>query len=197
MQTSNSSLAKLLREVAAAYTIKKTGNIFEIRAYENAADSIEHSTSEVKDLWEEGKLGEIPGLGQKMQSYLDELFKTGKVKYFEEVKKGLKPIFFELLDITGIGPKTAQKMVKLGIKNLAGLKNKIKLRSSRMLLPYAFAQAQRILDYLKKSKDILEAHSLGSLRRMVATIGDLDFSASSKNPQKVVDYFCQMPGIDR
>ena len=95
MQASNQQVSKNLRDVAAAYTIKKSGNTFEIRAYENAADNIEHSTSEVKDLWEEGKLGEIPGLGQKMQSYLDELFKTGKVKHFEEVKKGLKPIFFD------------------------------------------------------------------------------------------------------
>ncbi len=196
METSNSKVAKLLREVAAAYAIKKTGNAFEIRAYENAADNIEHSTSEVKDLWEEGKLDEIPGLGQKLQSYLIELFKTGHAKHFDEVKKGLKSIFFELLDVPGIGPKTAQKLVKSGVINLGSLKSKI-IKSDRMLLPYAFDQAQRILDYLKKSKDVLEAHSLGSLRRMVATIGDLDFSASSKNPKKVVEYFCKMPGIAR
>jgi len=196
MQASNQQIAKILRDVAAAYIIKKTGNVFEIRAYENAADNIEHSTSEIKDLWEEGKLDEIPGLGQKMQGYLDELFKTGRVKHFNDVKKGLKSIFFELLDVPGVGPKTAQKLVKSGVISLGDLKSKI-IKGDRMLLPYAFAQAQRILDYLKKSKDVLEVHSLGSLRRMVATIGDLDFSASSKNPQKVVDYFCQMPGIDR
>lgn len=225
MDSSNQQIAKLLREVAAAYTIKKTGNAFEIRAYENAADNIEHSTSELKDLWEEGKLDEIPGLGQKMQGYLNEFFKTGKVKHFEEVKKRLKPVFFELLNISGIGPKTAKELskpkygvnsleglkvqiqsgnlvkrglsVKLSVKILKGLEELGGMASNRILLPYAFVQAQRVLDYLKKSKDVLEVHSLGSLRRMVATIGDLDFSASSKNPQKVIDYFCKMPGVGR
>jgi len=66
-----------------------------------------------------------------------------------------------------------------------------------MLLPYAAVQADRILNYLKKSPDILQAHPLGSLRRMVATVGDLDFAVSSRNPKKVVEHFCKMPGIAR
>src|SRR3990167_9509527 len=109
MQASNQQIAKILRDVAAAYIIKKTGNVFEIRAYENAADSIEHSTSEIKDLWEEGKLDEVPGLGKSLQGYLDELFKTGKVKHFESVKEDFSQVFFDLLDISGVGPKTAQE----------------------------------------------------------------------------------------
>lgn len=222
MGTSNADIAKLLRAIAAAYTIKKTGNIFEIRAYENAADSIEHSTSEIKDLWEEGKLGEVPGLGKSLRAYLDELFKTGSVKHFEEIKKGIAAVFFELLEIPGVGPKTALELSKLGITNLNVLKEEIKSgklakrgfsariaqkilqglqevsdRDTRMLLPYAFVQAEKIVDYLKKSKDVIDVNPLGSLRRMVATIGDLDFSVSSNNPKKAVNYFCQMPGVIR
>ncbi len=104
--------------MAAAYTIKKIGNIFQVRAYENAADSIEHSTSEAKDLWEEGKLGNLPALGVSIQGYLEELFKTGKVKHFEDIEKGIPRVVFELLDITGVGPKTAQKLADLGVRNL-------------------------------------------------------------------------------
>ncbi len=222
MQMSNTQIAKLLKGIAAAYTIKKSGNIFEIRAYENAADSIEHLTSEVKDLWDEGKLGEVPGLGTKLQSYLDELFKTGQVKHFEAVKAGIPEVVFDLLDVPGVGPKTAQELVRLEVKDLEDLKKKIKSgqlvskgfsskisqkimqglreiagRQGRMLLPYAFAQAARIVQYLKKSKFVYEVHPLGSLRRMVATVGDLDFSVSSDNSAKVVDYFCKMQGVTR
>lgn len=222
MQASNQQIAKLLREIAAAYTITKKGNIFEIRAYENAADSIEHSTSEIKDLWEERKLDEVPGLGKSMQGYLDELFKEGKVKHFEAVKKGIPNIVFELLDISGIGPKTALELSKIGVKSQDDLRGKIKSgelvkkgfsskiaqnimqslerggnQTGRMLLPYATAQADRILTYLKKSKDVIDADPLGSLRRQVATVGDLDFSASSKNPKAVIDYFVRMPGVNR
>ena len=219
MQTSNADIAKLLREIAAVYTLHKK-NIFEIRAYENAADSIERSTSEVKDLWEEGKLDEIPGLGEKLRGYLDELFKKGKVAHFEAVKKGIPKTFFDLLDVPGVGPKTAWELVKKGAKSLEDVKKKIKTgelvkkgfsakiaekiilgldelgsREGRMLLPYASAQAARIIEYLKKSPYIKDAHPLGSLRRMVATVGDLDFSASSKSPEKVVEYFTEMPGV--
>ncbi len=222
MELNNTNLASLLRQVAAAYTIKKTGNVFEIRAYQNAADSIEHSTSEVKDLWEEGQLDSLPGLGEKLRGYLEELFKTGTVKHFESVKKDIPEVVFKLLDVPGVGPKTAQELANLDVVSLSDLRAKIKTgelvkkgfsakvaeklmqgleelegRTDRMLLPYATAQADRIIVYLKKSKDVLEAHPLGSLRRMVATIGDLDFSASSKNPKAVIEYFTKMPGISR
>ena len=222
MEISNQRLAKILRSVAAAYTIKKIGNFFQIRAYENAADSIEHSTAEIQDLWEEGKLDQVSGLGASLQSYLNELFKNGQVKHFEVVKKGIPEIVFELLDIPGIGPKTAQKVAHLGVKNLEELKKKLKdgslvekgfspklaqnilagfaevsQRGNRMLLPYATTQAEKILVFLKKSKEVIDARPLGSLRRMVATVGDLDFSSSSNNPASVLEHFCKMPGVVR
>src|SRR5437763_1633840 len=118
MEISNSKLAKILRNVAASYTIKGIGNIFQIRAYENAADSIEHSTAEIKDLYEEGELGTVPGLGPSIQGYLEELFSKGKVTHFEEIQKGIPKIVFELLDIPGVGPKTAQKIAEYGIRDL-------------------------------------------------------------------------------
>ncbi len=221
MEISNAKIARLLRQIAAALIIKKIGNIFQIRAYENAADAIEHSTSDVADLWQEGKLDTVPGVGEKLKEYLSELFKAGRVKHFEDVQKGIPQVVFDLLDIPGIGPKTAQKIAELGVKNLEDLKKKLKsgelvskgfsskiaenIQSSfqhlnskdrRMLLPYAAFQADKILNYLKKCPGVLQAHSLGSLRRMAATIGDLDFSASSNAGEKVVDHFCKMPGVE-
>lgn len=223
MEISNAKVAKILRNVAAAYTIKKIGNIFQIRAYENAADSIEHSEAEIQDLWEEGKLGSIPGLGKAIQGHLNELFKKGSVSHFKKIQEGIPKLVFELLDIPGVGPKTAQKIAELGVSSLEDLKTQIKtgklvqkgfsaklaenimngLRESssskrgRMLLPYAVTQAEKIVLYLKQSRDVIDAHFLGSLRRMVATIGDLDFSVSSNSGEKVIDYFCKMPGVSR
>lgn len=222
MEISNTKIAKILREIAAAYTIKGVGNIFQIRAYENAADSIEHSDSEIYDLWQEKELDQIPALGGKIRTYLDELFTSGEVKHFNEVKKGIPEVVFQMLDIPGVGPKTAQKAAELGVKDLEDLKKKIKSgelvkkgfsakiaqnimtglshlqqKGNRMLLPYAAVQAERILIYLKKNSKVLQAHPLGSLRRMVATVGDLDFSVSSNSPKEIVEYFCQIPTAAR
>lgn len=220
MNLSNQDLAKIFREVAAAYTIKSIGNIFQIRAYENVADSIEHSTAEIQDLWEEGKLDQISDLGEKIRGYLDELFTQGHVKHFQDVKKGIPEIVFELLHIPGIGPKTAMKIADLQVKNIEDLKEQIKSgelvkkgfsgkiaekimdglnqvsnREGRMLLPYALAHADAIVDYLKQLPDVLEVHTLGSLRRMVATIGDLDFAVASNNAKKVIAHFCRYPNV--
>lgn len=222
MNLSNQQIARELRAVAASYSIKKIGNIFQIRAYEEAADAIEHSTSEIKDLWEEGNLDQVSGLGKGLARYLDELFKTGQVKHSKEVKKGIPKVVFDLLDIPGVGPKTAIKLTQFGIGSLDELKKGIKSgelvekgfsakiagnimdgllelssRKGRMLLPYASMQAKRVVEYLKKGSGVKQAHPLGSLRRMVATVGDLDFSASSDNPQEVVEYFTKMPGVAR
>ena len=125
MNTSNSEIARKLREVAAAYTLKH-GNLFQIRAYENVASSIEHSTSEIKDLWEEKNLDQIPGIGKSLKEHLEELFKTGKVKHWEEVKKDIPEATFKFLEIPGVGPKTALKLAKIGIKDTEDLKEKIK-----------------------------------------------------------------------
>ncbi|MBU1000493.1 DNA polymerase/3'-5' exonuclease PolX [Patescibacteria group bacterium] len=222
MVISNAKIAKLLRNVAAAYTIKKNGNIFQIRAYENAAGAIEHSSAEIQDLWQEGRLSEVSDLGKKIQGYLDELLKTGKVKHFESMQKGIPAVVFDLLDISGVGPATAEKLAQLGVLDLEDLKKKIKTKElvnkgfspkiaqklmmglhdlskkdTRLLLPYALVQADKVLNYLKKSPAVLQAHSLGSLRRMASTVGDLDFSVSSEKEKEVVEYFCKMPGVAR
>lgn len=221
MKFSNQDIAELLKGAAAALNIKK-GNLFQIRAYETAADGIEHLTAEARDLWQEEKLDLIPGVGKSIQEYLDEYFKTGKIKHFETLKEGIPPVVFELLDIPGIGPKTALELAKLGVKSRidlskqldsgklvekgfsAKIASKIALglkeadrRTGRMLLSYAYSQAQVILDYLKKGPGVVACDPLGSLRRQVSTIGDLDFAAASKTPEKVVNYFIKMPGVSR
>lgn len=219
----NLEIAKLLRKVAAALTVKGE-MFFKIAAYEKAADSIEHATSELKDLWEAGKLDTVAGLGTHMQAYLDELFKKGKVEHFTKIMSQCPPGMFEILDVPGVGPKTAYKIAKeLEIKSIDDLKKAAKegklskigglgsksaaeilagieqmsKREKRMLLPYAWNMANELVLLVKKSKDVIEAAPLGSLRRQVATVGDIDIAASVKNKKKVVDFFTKLPQVER
>jgi len=220
---SNKEIAKLLRSIAAVYTVKGD-DYFKITAYEKAADSVEHATSELKDLWDDGKLDTIPGLGKNIQSHLDELFRTGKVKHFEEVKKDLPAGMFELLNIPGMGPKSAYKLTKaLKIKSIDDLESKaqagkvrtiegfgekseqdilasisrIRQRSGRYLLTEAFPIAQRVLEHLRLLRECVQVEPLGSLRRMVATVGDIDIAVASKDPQKVVHHFKAFREVSR
>jgi len=222
---SNKEISKLLSEVAAAYEAIGE-NRFKVIAYDNAATSVEHATSELKDLWDEGKLNTVPGVGAAIQKHLDELFKTGKVKHFEAVKKNLPQGMFSLLEVGGLGPKSAYKLAKSlkvqspedlekaarehKIRKLPGFgeksENEIltaltefkdKKANIRYLLPDAFLVSERVLNYLREHKDCERAEPLGSLRRMVATIGDIDIAVASKNPKGIIDHFKKFREIKR
>jgi len=219
----NQEIADLLRNVAAALIVKKENN-FKIVAYENAAEVIEVSNIEIKDFWQQGKLQEIPGVGVNIAKHLDELFKTGEVSYFKKIFKDLPPAMFLLMNVSGIGPKTAYKLcLNLKIKNpktaldqleKAALKgqirkidgfgeqsekdilnslNQYKKREDRMLLPFASLLAQRVIGYLQEDNPELKIEPLGSLRRMTATVGDIDLAVATNKPKEVIDRFIAFP----
>lgn len=108
----NRQIAELLRQVAASYEILGE-NRFRINAYTQAADSIELLPVDIQGIWKEGKLKDIPGVGGNLAQHLNELFKTGKVKHFEEVFKKMPPGMFDLMKIRTIGPKTAHKLANI------------------------------------------------------------------------------------
>ena len=107
----NKEIAQMLHEISAAYEARGD-NRFKIIAYNRAADSIEHTSEELKDVWEEGKLDDLPGIGASLAQHLDEYFTTVKVKHFDQVKKGLPKGMFEILKVPGVGPKSAYKLAK-------------------------------------------------------------------------------------
>ncbi len=217
----NAQVAELLSQVAAAYQIKGIGNVFQVRAYENAATAIEHSTSEVSDLWQEGHLQDIPGVGPALNEYLNELFTTGKASHFEEVLRGIPDSALVFLNIPGVGPETAFKLAQEGgATSIEDLKSKIASRtlkeagfsdkaltnlqrgisqlqslSTRLLLPQAMEIADELIRGLKEDSSVLEAYPLGSVRRMVATVGDIDLAVSTKDAKKVIEIFTHLPQV--
>jgi DNA polymerase (family 10) len=70
-------------------------------------------------------------------------------------------------------------------------------KTTRMVLPYAAELAEKVLVYLKQSKDISQAQPLGSLRRMKETVGDVDIAISTKDPKAAIEHFSRYPLIDR
>jgi DNA polymerase (family X) len=107
----NREIALLLKAVAAVYSLKKD-RFFRVRTYEEAASSIEKLPISLKSLWKEDKLDQISGIGEAISSYLDELFKTGKVSHFQKLFKNYPKAMFEFMKISGIGPKKALKLSK-------------------------------------------------------------------------------------
>jgi len=218
---SNKSIAELLRNVSAVYQVQGA-NQFQIRAYDLAADSIEHSSAEIKDLWENDKLNDVPRLGESLQKYLGEYFKDGKVKHFDSILSKVPESMFELLKVPGVGPKTAHKIAEAEVVSINDLEHRIKSgwlvkkgfseknlqnilrgieefkrKSDRILLPDAQETANKVIEHLKLEKSVQRVDTLGSLRRKVATVGDIDISVSSNDPKKVIERFKKTPSIER
>lgn len=68
---------------------------------------------------------------------------------------------------------------------------------TRMVLPYAFDISNKIVTYLKTHKHVKKAYPLGSLRRMVSTIGDVDIAVTSDNSEAVIEHFVSYPYKER
>ncbi len=194
----NLQIAELLRDVAASYQLKDQNKYkFQIIAYERAADAVEHASSELKDLWDDGKLEEVPGIGPGIAEHLSELFKTGHSKHFDNLTKDIPPEAFKLMELPGIGIKTAMKMIKEGdpkevrekLKEVAERNKKEK----RHLLPYAAMVAHEVMKYLSVSPKVMRVDPLGSLRRQASTIGDIDIAVATNDSVAVLDYFTKYP----
>jgi DNA polymerase (family 10) len=72
-----------------------------------------------------------------------------------------------------------------------------KTKTNRMTLSFASELADRMVSYLKKSKAVGLVYPLGSLRRRMPTIGDIDIAVASNKPRKVLEHFSQYPEKER
>lgn len=198
----NLQIAELLRDVAASYQLKDQNKYkFQIIAYERAADAVEHASSELKDLWDDEKLEEVPGIGPGIAEHLSELFKTGHSKHFDNLTKDIPHEAFKLMELPGIGIKTAMKMIKEGDpkevqEKLKEVTEKNK-KGKRHLLPYAAMVAHEVMEYLSAFSKVMRVDPLGSLRRQASTIGDIDIAVATNNPVAVLDYFTKYPKSQR
>jgi len=228
----NHEIAELFKDVAAAFSIKNERKFyFQIVAYRNAAESINLLTTQLKDLYKEGKLQTVQGIGITIKSRIEELFKKGKVAHFEAVLRGIPKSVFVLMRVPSIGPKKAYKLAeKLALNNpktvledliIKAKSHKIaqipsfgekseqdilraileykkgKGKTNRMTLPYAAEISDKILTYLNQSKYVNKAVSLGSLRRMMSTVGDVDIAVATDKPNEVIEHFTAYPYKER
>lgn len=215
----NLEIAKLLRSVGAALSLTRgeENNLFRVAAYNKAADAIEHASSEVKDLWDDGKLEDLAGVGKTIAGYLDELLRTGKAKHLDLILKQYPEAMYELLEISGIGPVTALKLCKeygitrkhSAVSKLEKIAKKEKMekiisaieeyknRTNRLLLDVAERIANEIINWMNRCASINQIDVLGSLRRQASTVGDLDFAVCTDKPKIVLEHFIKFKRTTR
>src|SRR6056297_543151 len=217
----NIEIANIFDNIASILKIKNE-NRFKIRAYERVAATIENFPMEVETIYRAGQLDEIPGVGEAIAKKIEELIETGKLEYYENLKKSIPSGVLELLKVSEVGPRKAKLFYEeLGIdnvdklekaarehklENLPGMGKKaeenilrgIELynrREKRALLGVALPIAEEIIDRLKSLKEVNQIDIAGSLRRRKDTIGDIDILVTSKQPEKIMNKFTHLPEV--
>ncbi|MDD3919026.1 MAG: DNA polymerase/3'-5' exonuclease PolX [Candidatus Pacebacteria bacterium] len=219
----NEEIAKILFEIGDYLDLKNIP--FKPKAYQEAAVSLDSLEKDVEDIYKkEGLKGleEIQGVGESIALKIEEYLKTGKIKYFEELKKE-KPIDLKNLKrIQGLGAKKIEFLNKeLGITNVVELKeaiekNKLKdlkgfgeksqkniligisfmeANGTRYLISEIIDDVNEIVGRLKKIKEVKKIEIAGSFRRRKETVGDIDILVAASFPRKIMDEFVTFPNV--
>lgn len=221
-ETTNQEIADILFEIADILEIE--GTQFKPRAYRRAAQSIETLPESIAKLNERGELEKIPGVGASIAEKIREILDTGHLAYLEGLRAQIPKGLSKMLQIEGIGPKTAMKLYKdLKIKDLEDLEKAAKQGRLRALKGFSkkaeenilesialhkSAQGRLILGHvlpivdavearLKQLKAVQKISVAGSVRRRKETIHDIDLIVASKEPAKVMDYFTKLPEVKK
>ncbi len=230
----NKEIANIFNRFADIYEIfgdptaeENTNNskalIYKIRAYRQAALTLENLKQSLTSLSSKGELSSLPGLGSTLISKIEEYLETKKINAFEKLKATVPAGLLELLELDSVGPKKVKQFYEtLGITNIEELKKGIEDGSVANLPRMGEKSAQKILDSinrqaesnqryplieslatiasikeaLSQNPEALKIQHAGSARRQVVTNGDIDIICATNNPESIANTFKSLDLID-
>lgn len=177
----NLQIAQIFTEIANIMEIQGE-DFFRFNSYNKAAQTIEHYSEEMKDVYGKGKrmaLQQIPGIGPAISEKIEELITTGELDYHKKLKKSIPAGLLEMLNLRGVGPKKVKlffqelkihnieqlekackegkiaELPKMGEKSQAEILNSIQdYRSFSMDRHFLHDALQQAEEYIKYLKDM-------------------------------------------
>ena len=212
-------ISQALSEIAILLELKDE-NPFKIRAYANAARSIEAWGGSLSDLQDEEALAKIPGIGKAIAAKIKELATAGSLKYLEDLRSEFPAAILQLFSIPGLGAKKIKALhEQLQVSSVADLLKAC--QSGRVAqLPgfgettqakicraieeqskhsgsFQFGQiepeAERLLTDLEAQPDVSRVELAGSYRRQREVVRDLDFIVATKKPETITNFLVSHP----
>ena len=209
MTVDNVAVARALEDLADLQELSGIA-VFKVRAFRSAARAIEGTSENIADLVRDGKLKDVRGVGEGVARRIKELTETGKIAEAEDLRAKLPPGLVDLMNVPGLGLKTAQQVWKerniTSIDELDAAAKAGKLRDlprfgqkreeklivaieafrkraaapKRRPLAEAMLAAEALCERMRVVPGVIAVEFAGSLRRRAETIGDLDVLVSAK-----------------
>ena len=183
----NLEIANILREIAYILEMGVTGKdgedpkskiglIFKIRSYRRAADVIENLYPEIDELYKTEKISgllKIPSIGKAIALKLEEFITTGKLRYYEDLRKDIPINVSELMNLEGIGPKTIMTLYSnLKIKNISELEKAALGGKIRNIAGFSKKREEAILNKIQFFRKGKERRLIGEIYPLVKEIED-------------------------
>lgn len=222
MIVSNAEIARMLEELAELLEISGE-NPFRVRAYRNAARTVEGHAKPMSELVAEGAdLVRLPGIGEAIARKIELIVHEGALPQLEEARRRVPPVLEALTHVRGLGPKRVKALYDaLRVESVEDLRRA--LREGRVRdLPGFGEQTERLIEEgIKTFKAAeqrvrwLEAEEIarplvawlsavegvgnltiaGSYRRRRPTVGDLDILATCRKGAPVMSRLVNYPQV--
>jgi DNA polymerase (family 10) len=215
-------VAAALQEIATLMELRDE-NPFKIRAYANAARSIETFGGNIPDLQDTEALAKIPGIGKSIAEKIKELVTTGSIKYLEELRSHFPVAILELFSISGLGAKKIKALhEQLHISSIEELRAACEAGSVAKLPGFGQTTQEKLCAQIERRamhvgsfqfgqvaaeaetlKSDLAAHPnaslvdvAGSYRRRREIVRDLDLVVATKKPDAITQSFVNHPLVE-
>lgn len=216
---SNAGIAAALQEIAELLELRNESR-FRIRAYENGARILGGLSEDVRGLTESGQLAGVSGIGTGLVGRIEEYFRTGHIRYLDELRSQFPDGVRSLMNVPGVGPSMARRLYhELNVQSLEDLRSvaldgrlaalsgmgeksaqnvlralkRVNKRDTRITIGKALPLAEEVMELLRPSPCIDNLTAAGSLRRWSPTIGDIDIIATSSVPERAMEVFAGLP----
>ena len=127
------AIANTLEKIATLLELKNE-NVFKIRAYTNAARSIETWGGNVADLQNPETLEKIPGIGKGIAAVVKDLATNGKSEAFESLRAEFPDNILELFSLPGLGAKKVKALYEqLGDQLDRAIEGSVRRRARRAI----------------------------------------------------------------
>src|SRR5215211_5157846 len=158
---------------------------FRVRAYDRGARALSGHGADLTKL-SERELAAIPGVGKAIAAKVREYLDTGRVARLEELRAEVLAAG-QVAGLPGMGARTEA--------NLRRALERMAQRGDGIPLALALPLAETLRDRLAAVPEVERVEVAGSLRRMKATVHDLDLLAASTDPAAVNRAFTELPQV--